>query len=279
MEKPSASLKALQEYWLPLLQAELYERWSVLRWVTNTKPFDKNEAYKIADKLGISPKHFPCLVLLPPLKKLSSEEKLIIPIREVSTEYFRHLFSILKDIVDSSEEMNKYKEIKINFGSIIRYLENNSKRILQQTTTEYNIGEQNFIVNSQVERKVVMNENSPNIDIRESNVASVTGEGTIGTAITNQYNYSTEQKQTLTEAAKEIEELLAQLAETYSPPSAANNAIVAAETVQKIEGNPTLKSKIVNALEAGGVKALKELIKRPEVDVFLAAIEGWKKAK
>ena len=80
----------------------------------------------------------------------------------------------------------------IRSSPIIRYLEKNSKRISQQMITEYNIGEQNFIVNSQGERKIVMSENNPNInigEIRESNVASIGDKGTIGTAITHQHNF------------------------------------------------------------------------------------------
>jgi hypothetical protein len=59
---------------------------------------DKDESIKIANKLGVPINLFPCLVLLPPLKKLSEEEKLIIPIKEISKEYFRNLFTTLKDI-------------------------------------------------------------------------------------------------------------------------------------------------------------------------------------
>lgn len=116
-------------------------------------------------------------------------------------------------------------------------------------------------------------------NITKSNIASVTGSGEIGTAITHQYNYSPEQRQTLTESAKEIQELLEHFSKIYSPPSPTNNLKIVTETVAKIEKNPTLKSKIVNTLKVGGTEALKELLDNPAVNILMASIEGWNSAE
>lgn len=147
-EKPSPSRESLKKYWFSLLQAELYEKWSLYRWITDTKPFDKNESYKVAKRIGVPPIHFPCLVLLPSSKKLSTKEKLIVPIKEVSGEYFIHLFSILENIVSHSEEIDKYESVKFEFNTIIEYLEKKSNKITQRTITNYEINETNIVVNN-----------------------------------------------------------------------------------------------------------------------------------
>ena len=94
-EKPCSSPENLKKYWLSLLKDKLYKELKVLEWITDTKPFDKNESYKVAEKLDISPSHFPCLVVLPPSSELSNKNKLIIPIKEVSTNYFINLLILL----------------------------------------------------------------------------------------------------------------------------------------------------------------------------------------
>ena len=280
LEKPVPNRKALREYWLPLLKARLYETWSLYRWITNTKPFDKNESYKIADKLGVLPGQFPCLVLLPPLRELSSEEKLIIPIREVSTLYFRRLFSVLKSIylksiINHSEEMNKYEEIKINFETIIQYLEENSQQTSRQSITEYRIDGTNIFVNSQV-RKIDMNEEKNTFNFEESIIGSVTGEGKIGTAITHQHNYSAEGKQTLAEAAKEIQDLLAQLSKTYPNQTTAEQMKIATQAIERIESDPDWKQRAIKALKAGVFESLKT---NPVGAFVVGAIEGWEKTE
>jgi hypothetical protein len=124
--------------------------------------------------------------------------------------------------------------------------------------------------------------NNPNyspITITHSTIGSVTGEGKIDRAITNQYNYSAEEKQTLAEAAKEIQDLLEQISKTYSPPNPSNNLKIATETVEAIEKNPTLKARIISTLKGGATEALKELVDHPAVNIFMALIEGWNSAE
>ena len=185
LEKPSPSRESLRKYWQHILRANLYEKWSDCRWITNTKPFDKSESYKIARKIGISPTFFPCLVVLPPWNELSTEEKLIIPIEIVSKTYFRHLFSILEDIISNSEQECKYKPIKTNFKTIIQFLEKHSEKESKKAFNKYNINGKNILIDNKVS-SLEMNQNTPNIDIRQSNIGSVTGEGRIKNAITHQ---------------------------------------------------------------------------------------------
>jgi hypothetical protein len=139
LEEPTPSLKALKKYWKSILHAKLYKEWKLVRWITNTKPFNRNDSLKIAQQLSIPYDKFPCLVLLPPLTEISSQDKLIIPINKVSKEYFRYLFSTLESIVNYSQEANKYESIKIQFETIVKRLEEKSQKISTKTETKYEL--------------------------------------------------------------------------------------------------------------------------------------------
>ncbi|NES68792.1 MAG: hypothetical protein F6K24_27970, partial [Okeania sp. SIO2D1] len=156
-----------------------------------------------------------CKILKTQITKISGQEKLIIPIQEVSANNFRKIFSTLEQIVKQTEDKNKYEAIKIRFNDLTEYLETNSEKIVQRTTTEYQINGTNIFVNSQTEN-FQMTENNRDIQISgDSKIASIVGgEGKIYTANINQNNYSSEQRQTLQEAAKEIQQLLEQLSKT-----------------------------------------------------------------
>lgn len=90
------------------------------------------------------------------------------------------------------------------------------------------------------------------------------------------HNYASEQKQNLVEAAKEIQDLLSQLENSYPTETSSQNTILARKTIEKIENNPTLKERIIAAIRDGGVEALTELIDHPAVKVLKSTLEGWK---
>ncbi|NEP08285.1 MAG: hypothetical protein F6K25_04530 [Okeania sp. SIO2G4] len=94
-----------------------------------------------------------------------------------------------------------------------------------------------------------------------------------------QYNYSPEQKQNLAEAAKEIQQLLQQLSKPDYSATPTENAIIVGEVMQEIEKNPSLKSRIIEALKQGGKEAFKELIDHPAVNILMASIDGWNNAE
>jgi pantoate kinase len=50
--------------------------------------------------------------------------------------------------------------------------------------------------------------------------------------------------------------------------------VVVTEAIRQIETNPTLKARVIAALKAGGVEALKELVDNPLVNILIAALEG-----
>ncbi|MBW4692971.1 MAG: pentapeptide repeat-containing protein [Lyngbya sp. HA4199-MV5] len=93
------------------------------------------------------------------------------------------------------------------------------------------------------------------------------------------HNYAPEQRQTLAEAAAEIQQLLEQLSQTYPTTTQTEKMALVTKAVEEIEKNPTLKARVVGALKAGGVETLKELIDNPLVNVLLAALEGWQEAE
>ncbi|NER07126.1 MAG: hypothetical protein F6K17_33390, partial [Okeania sp. SIO3C4] len=278
LEKKGMKWESLTKYWQYLLLSELHDFFKPISLVY-AKPFNRNEFYKIARDLGIPIEQLPCLVFLPPLTEIFGQEKLVIPVKEASTKYFRKVFSTLEGIVNQTKEQNKYEAIKVKFDHIIQYLENNSEKVVQQTTTEYQINGTNIFVNSEIRRLKMTNENNPNIKIDRidhSNLGSVTGKGK---ATQNQYNYPPEQKQNLAEAAKEIQQLLQQLSKPDYSATPTENAIIVGEVMQEIEKNPSLKSRIIEGLKQGGKEAFKELIDHPAVNVLMASIDSWNNAE
>ncbi len=74
-------------------------------------------------------------------------------------------------------------------------------------------------------------------------------------SINNQYNYASEQKQTLSEAAAEIQNLLKQLEQT-------NPTATDAQQIKYIndETTPKFKKRVVGALQATGEAAIDEFV-------------------
>jgi AbiTii len=95
----------------------------------------------------------------------------------------------------------------------------------------------------------------------------------------NQYNYSLEQRQTLVEAAAEIQKLLEQLSQTYSMDTLSGRMQLATEAVTRIESNPNLMQRLVSSLQAGGVSALEQFLNHPAASFVIAALEDWQKTK
>lgn len=117
-------------------------------------------------------------------------------------------------------------------------------------------------------------------DLRGANVANFANQVTDNARQqANQYNYSLEQKKTFTEAAKEIQELLEQLSQTYSTETVSGRMQLATEAVTRIEGNADLTQRVLSALQAGGVSALEQLLNHPAASFVIAALDDWEKTK
>jgi phosphoenolpyruvate-protein kinase (PTS system EI component) len=89
-------------------------------------------------------------------------------------------------------------------------------------------------------------------------------------------NYSPKQKQNLAEAAAEIQKLLEQLAENYPTETLTQKAAVAEEALQIIESNPTLKQRVVSAIQAMSLEALMQLIDHPVANILREGIENFR---
>lgn len=87
-------------------------------------------------------------------------------------------------------------------------------------------------------------------------------------------NYSPEQRQTLAEAAKEIQELLDQLSEIYPTKTAVEKSAFATKAMEEIEKKPDVKGKVLKALKAGGVAALMELTNNPVVNILTPMLQS-----
>lgn len=99
-----------------------------------------------------------------------------------------------------------------------------------------------------------------------------------GEQISIQYNYVSENKQTIAEAAAEIQQLLQQLEQTYPYVTAAEKQSVLAVTVQQeIKQNPTFKTRLHNALKEGGIEALKVLF--APIGIPIEMVRGWLEAE
>ena len=86
------------------------------------------------------------------------------------------------------------------------------------------------------------------------------------------------ENQNLASAAQEIQQLLEQLATTNPTTTTKEKMAVVSEAIDHIESNPTLKSKVINALKSGGTEAFKEAVNYPLVNILVATIEGWQDA-
>ena len=87
---------------------------------------------------------------------------------------------------------------------------------------------------------------------------------------------TSESKQTLAEAAQEIQQLLEQLSQTYPTQTLTQKAVVAEEAVKEIENNPTLKERIRSAIKGMGVQAFMEAIDHPVANILREGIEAFK---
>jgi internalin A len=117
-----------------------------------------------------------------------------------------------------------------------------------------------------------MSSSQPNLTFNASVGQVNTGDLTVaGDNIGTQNNYSSN----LSQAAKEIKELLDQLSEEYNPNTEKGQNSIKNEALKVIKNDSTLQQKIVNALKEGGVTALEEAINHPVAKIVIAATKGF----
>ncbi len=80
-----------REYWKAVLEQNTYSFLHLLGW-TQSKPYDKAQAYKIAYKLGVYPDTLPCIILF---ESLDRDEKIVVKITGEFQTFFRRLSAIV----------------------------------------------------------------------------------------------------------------------------------------------------------------------------------------
>ncbi|QYX30713.1 hypothetical protein [Sphaerospermopsis torques-reginae] len=83
-------------------------------------------------------------------------------------------------------------------------------------------------------------------------------------------------KQNLAESASEIQQLLQILNQSYPADIPTDTQAEIEVAVKGINKNPELKERVIGALKAGGIEAIKELTDNIYVNVLIAAYDGWK---
>ena len=83
------------------------------------------------------------------------------------------------------------------------------------------------------------------------------------------------QKPSLAESAIEIQLLLQILDKSYPSDIPEDTQAEIDVAVKNINKNPALKERVVGALKAGGLEAVKEITDNPYVNILVATYEGW----
>ncbi|MHC5822435.1 MAG: pentapeptide repeat-containing protein, partial [Nostoc sp.] len=91
--------------------------------------------------------------------------------------------------------------------------------------------------------------------------------------------YAAGQPQSLAQAAAEIQQLLKQLEQTYPTTTTSQQMVVAAEAINRIESNPLLKERVINAIKSGGLAAFEKAIDNPAGAFIVGAIKGWQEVE
>ncbi|MCW9683227.1 hypothetical protein FJR41_020935, partial [Dolichospermum planctonicum UHCC 0167] len=135
----------------------------------------------------------------------------------------------------------------------------------------------NIVINNKLESESnSMSESSKYSFGNDTKIGAIVDGQTGGTVNVNQTNYTPEQKQNLADAAAEIQQLLNQLSKTN--PTATNQEIT--NTIeQEIKSNPKLKDRLIAALKAGGVEALKTIFNHPVFTISAETIKGFIEAE
>ncbi len=93
------------------------------------------------------------------------------------------------------------------------------------------------------------------------------------------HNYAPEQRQTLAEAAAEIQQLFQQLDRTYSTNTPQGQQIAAQEAIKRIENSSTLKARVIGAIKGTSIEAFKQAVDHPLIHIVLAGWEGWQETE
>lgn len=123
--------------------------------------------------------------------------------------------------------------------------------------------------------------------------AGISGQGNVGRRITVQGNYNEKiegdyiqgnyyagtDREDITQIASEIQNLLQQLAHSYSTNTTTGKMTIATKAIEYIDNSPQLTSRLLGASKAGGFSALEQLLNHPAASFLFAALEDWQVTK
>jgi hypothetical protein len=110
-------------------------------------------------------------------------------------------------------------------------------------------------------------------DYRETNVNDQ------GTYVEGDYFDNSQQKQSLAEAAAEIQNLLEQLDKSYPSDTTTGKMEIATGVIQHLDRNPDLAARLSSALKAGSVQAFTQFLNHPAASFVVGALDDWQKTK
>ncbi len=99
-----------------------------------------------------------------------------------------------------------------------------------------------------------------------------------GDNVAGDKNVTYNNTQNLAQAAQDIKELIEQLQGDYDS-TLIGNMQMGTEIVNRIDQNPTLKARVVNAIKESGVEALKQAISHPVAAIIIAGAQGFMEAE
>jgi internalin A len=111
--------------------------------------------------------------------------------------------------------------------------------------------------------------------LQGSNIANFAKEVVENTHLQDNQHIHQSPSQNLTQAAKDIRDLLDQLNQDYDRNTPTGQAMIGAKAIEAIEQNPTLKDRLINALKAGSGAALEELVNHPVIKIVVTVFKGF----
>jgi uncharacterized protein YjbI with pentapeptide repeats len=182
--------------------------------------------------------------------------------------YQRHILLMEGQLKDKENLLNDYKKIVDDTRKDNTDLKDLIKTLADHRPT----------ININMEAKAESNSMSESYqskyDQRNSNNQFLDTAQTGSNPKFNQSNYAPEQRQNLAEAAAEIQQLLNQLAQSNPTTDAVTEAVH-----QKIKTDPTFKARLLAALKAGGLEALKAIFNHPAFSIPAETIKGFLEAE
>ncbi|NJM46877.1 MAG: hypothetical protein HC860_12580 [Alkalinema sp. RU_4_3] len=121
-----------------------------------------------------------------------------------------------------------------------------------------------------------MIENFPSANIQNSSFEGNFIQGNVSGNVSFSKG-SVESNSELHQVANQIQQILEHLDEKHDKSSSSGKMQLAAAAIETIEGDLTLRQRIISAVKVGGVSAIEQLLSHPASSFVIAAIQDWQK--